>query len=176
MKKMITIFISGIIIGGISAWIFTNKTAEKKYKKIADEEIKSVKETFSYKADAEPDKLNYEDVINKEYAQYAETIDEEPKDKDMEPYVIHPEKFGERSDYDQISFMYYSDNVLVDENDEVVHDIDGSVGLDSLNHFGEYEDDSVYVQNDRLHTYYEILLSDRKYSDVLIEKPYLGGV
>ena len=41
------------------------------------------------------------------------------------------------------------------------------VGLDSLTHFGQYEDDSVYVRNDERMTDYEILLDIRGYWELV---------
>ena len=61
------------------------------------------------------------------------------------PYVISPEEFGEYEEYEKISLTYYGDQVLADENDELVEDVEGAVGFESLTHFGEYEDDSVFV-------------------------------
>ena len=48
-----------------------------------------------------------------------------------------------------------------------------SVGKESLTHFGEYEDDSVFVRNDNLKADYEILADKRTYAELLKEKPYL---
>ena len=63
---------------------------------------------------------------------------------------------------------YYADGVLADDMDDEIEadDIDMLVGRDSLNHFGEYEMDSVFVRNDALKTDYEILLDLRNYSEV----------
>jgi hypothetical protein len=76
------------------------------------------------------------------------------------PYIIAPEQFGEDDDYERISLTYYANGVLVDDIDEVLNDedVEASVGLESLNHFGEYEEDSVYVRNDSRKCDYEILL------------------
>lgn len=82
------------------------------------------------------------------------------------PYVISPEDFGEYEDYETISLTYYKDKVLTDELNEIVEDIEETVGEESLNHFGEYEDDSVFVRNDSKRCDYEILLVDQFYSDV----------
>ena len=46
------------------------------------------------------------------------------------------------------------------------------VGFESLNHFGEYEDDSVFVRNDAKKCDYEILLDQKLYSDVINEMPH----
>lgn len=45
------------------------------------------------------------------------------------------------------------------------------LGIDSLNHFGEYEDDSVFVRNDARKCDYEILLDQRTYSEVAEDMP-----
>ena len=91
---------------------------------------------------------------------------------EMKPYVISPEEFGEFEDYERISLSYYADQILADEDDEKVEDVDNVVGLESLAHFGEYEDDSVFVRNDRLKCDYEILLDQRTYSDVIKQRPH----
>lgn len=206
---MFSVFISGVVIGSASSWYFT----KKKYEQIANEEIESVKEKFSYKPSSEkkdddekdegfdqgeehrkdaydkvmmarekPSVSEYAKRLSKEgYTNYSSSESKEDSDdsedaKSLNPYVISPEQFGEKDDYDQISLTYYSDHVLADENDEIMDDVEDSVGSDSLTHFGEYEDDSVYVRNDRLKVDYEILLDSRPYSNVLREKPYLGGI
>lgn len=86
------------------------------------------------------------------------------------PYIIEPDEFGELYDYTTISLTYYADKYLTDENDELVEDVEDTVGTESLTHFGEYEDDSVFVRNDRLKCDYEILLDTRNYKDVIKTK------
>lgn len=89
------------------------------------------------------------------------------KDTDIdEPYVISPEEFGEL-DYEKVSLTYYADDVLADEFDGLVENVDSIVGLESLNTFGEYEDDSVFVRNDKLRCDYEILKDLRRWEDVV---------
>ena len=88
------------------------------------------------------------------------------------PRVIPPEEFGEE-DYAVISLNYYADGVLADDWDKVIEDVENTVGEDFANHFGEYEDDSVFVRNDELEKDYEILLDMRNYSDVVTRKPHL---
>ena len=89
------------------------------------------------------------------------------------PYVISPEQFGEFDDYDQESLTYYADHILTDSCDRIVEDVEQTVGFESLAHFGEYDEDSVYVRNDRLKMDFEILRDQREYSKVLEYKPYL---
>ena len=75
-------------------------------------------------------------------------------------------------EYEQISLTYYSDGILTDDDDVPITDVDEVVGSESLETFGEYEDDSVFVRNDKLKCDYEILIDQRKYSDVVNRKPH----
>lgn len=123
-------------------------------------------------ADAEEERA-YRDMVNDcGYTDYADIGKKEPVTNQNDvTTVIPPEEFGENEDYTQISLTYYIDKILADENDDIVDDVEETVGFDSLNHFGEYENDSVHVRNDRLKCYYEILLDQRSYSEVLKTKP-----
>ena len=110
------------------------------------------------------------------YTPYGQEESEEDTAKPTENssiHVIKPEEFGEAG-YDEVSLRWYSDHILADDSDEIIEDIEGTVGFDSLTQFGRYEDDSVFVRDDRLQIDYEILLDQRSYyGDVLKEKPYL---
>lgn len=131
------------------------------------------------------DVIKYAEQLKKEgYTRYSScsTEEEEPSapvpnrvtsDDPNPPHVIPPEEFGMLDDYDTISLTYYADQILADDNDMLIEDVEGVVGFESLGHFGEYDDDSVYVRNDRLKVDYEILRDLRKYSDVIQSKPYL---
>lgn len=89
-----------------------------------------------------------------------------------EPYVISPEEFGELEEYEQISLTFFADGVLTDDDYEVIENPDEIVGEESLTHFGEYEDDSVFVRNDKMKCDYEILLDNRTYDEVLKTIPH----
>lgn len=101
--------------------------------------------------------VNYSDMQNKKQKQEI-AVDR--------PYVIQPSDFGEFDDYEKISLTYTADGVLLDDMNEIVDDIEETVGEDSLEHFGEYEDDSVYVRNDAKKCDYEILLDQRNYQEI----------
>lgn len=92
------------------------------------------------------------------------------------PYVITPEEYGEMDGYEEIELTYFADEVLVDDDFNVVDNIDDIVGYESLTTFGEYEDDSVYVRNDRLRIDYAILREERTYADYLRDHPYKVGM
>jgi hypothetical protein len=88
-----------------------------------------------------------------------------------EPYVITPEQFSELDyeGYATETLTYYADGVLTDFLDNVIENVDDVVGEESLEHFGEYEEDTVFVRNDHLMTGYEIQRDNRTYAEVVGE-------
>lgn len=183
------VFAVGVAVGSAATWQYS----KKKYERIAQEEIDSVKDIFSKRENKhftdideidtqdmekaeEADILKYNEMLKNEgYVNYHDTAMKESEKSDLscEPYVISPDEFGSIDEYDTISLIYYSDDVLADDNDEMIKDVEDTVGFDSLNHFGEYEDDSVFVRNEHRKIDYEILLDQRKYSTVLESRPCL---
>ncbi len=65
------------------------------------------------------------------------------------PYVISSDEFEAFYDYEKISLTYYADQFLADDDDELVDDIEETSDSNRLT-LWEYEDDSVFVRNDRL--------------------------
>ncbi len=183
-----TMFLIAFIFGTISGSLVTWCGVKKKYEMLAQEEIDSVKEVFArrekksaknvadvVKADEPNDAAGIkecESILRREgYTRYSDSTEENEGREMSRHYVISPEQFGENEDYDQISLTYYADQVLADENDEMIEDVEEMVGFESLSHFGEYEDDSVFVRNDDRKCDYEILMDQRLYSDVIKGMP-----
>lgn len=179
-------FALGAAMGSAVTWQF----AKKKYEQIAEEEINSVKEIFSKreqnfsdveitvepqssaearleKFEAKPDISTYAGILKNEGY-----VPEGTEMAENKPYVISPDEFGDFKDYDTISLTYYADQILVDDGGDKIEDVDDVVGMESLTHFGEYEDDSVFVRNDRLKCDYEILMDERTYSEAQKERPH----
>lgn len=204
--KGVLIFVLGAAAGSLATW----KLIEKKYKDIAQEEIDSVKDTFSkmkkneypdkledypdfeefddsddsYDSDDEepkseqkidrnnkPDIVEYAKILSETgYTNYADRQDKKEKKgvepvEDERPYVISPDEFGEKDGYENVTLTYYADGVLTDYFDNVISNIDEVVGFDSLDHFGEYEDDAVFVRNEKMETDYEILRDLRDFNE-----------
>lgn len=165
-SKVIFAFAAGVLVGASAALLYLKKEADRK----VQEEISAIKDEFlksgNKKKEESTDKKTLNIILSKEG--YVEEIGSKAKDY-IEPYIIAPEDFGEFSDYDKVSLSYYADGILADDNDGILEHVVETVGLDFFSHFGEYEEDSVFVRNDELKTDYEILLDPRKYSDVVIE-------
>ena len=212
-------FVAGAAVGSAITW----KLLKTKYEKIAQEEIDSVKEVFSRRAETveeaedepEPDiseetasakvaeLKSYKDVVRNYSEAFKDGLNSginEPsndisnviKEKAEEiinecddivkgvvkkgtvksdHYIITPDEFDE-GDNPVVTLMYYADGVVMDtDSDDILSEkeIDECVGLDSLTHFGEYEDDSVFVRNDKHGIDYEILRDVRRYSDLMHE-------
>ena len=183
-------FATGAAVGSVVTW----KLVKTKYERIAQEEIDSVMECFSDKpryegpedsdeaeSANEPNPADIREYAsklqNEGYTDYSNVNNSKPEKKtevdDTErPYVISPEEYGDIEEYDCIELTYYEDGVLTDDGDEIIDDVDAIVGEGSLETFGDYEDDSVHVRNDRLKCDYEILRDPRKYSEVHKVSPH----
>ena len=185
----IIIFAAGAAIGSVVTW----RILRERYEQYVKEEIESVKEVYSRKkqeldeetADEnegevrtpheKPDISEYKDVLKqcgyRDYSttpQFKDVITDEEMSEMKRPYVITPQEFND-GEYAIQSLTYYADGILVDDDGEPIENIDALVGLDSLNHFGEYEEDSVFVRNDVLAIDFEILADVRNYFDTYPE-------
>lgn len=192
--KNVLIFLGGAAIGSVVTW----KLVEKRYRDLADEEIKSVVDTFKSREEElkkkekkveEKEKNAKKSESSKSELQmkthYDDTLDalsyatannikdleeelinpkKEKTTKRTKPYkVIKPEEFGEKDGFDTKSWTYWNDDVLTDEFDVVIENPEKIIG-DALKHFGEYEDDSVYVRNVNDECDYEILRSEKDFN------------
>ena len=168
-------------IADVKAW-YSRKYGEKSESKKADavgdairEGIKDgmkkpVTENDIRNLTAKLQNMGYVDYSNKEDepVKKTEKIEEKEEVDDVErPYVIEPRYFDEYDDYNAINLTLYADGVLVDDSsNEPVEDVDETVGLDNLNHIGDYEEDAVHIRNDKLRCDYEILCDTKKYSEI----------
>lgn len=190
MNKTLTnlfIFAAGAAIGSAVTW----KLVKDKYARVAMEEIAEMREYYAkcVRSDdeataEEPEESPIEKVPEfpeQDRVDYANLANVYATNKEggpaivQKPEVITPAEFGEYG-YPTSSLTYYADGVLEDEYFDVIpyEDIDNLIGLESLTHFGEFEDDSVFVRNDRLETDFEILRDPRNYADVPRRKPVQG--
>lgn len=183
--KVMLAFIAGAAVGVAASWKYAKNKFEAQYQ----EDIKAIKRRFAQQeemfeeyvektserisdvADAarrNRDMREYASQIDKlDYTDYSSTETVKKGDENMieRPYVIPPEEYGELAGYTPVSLTYYEDGILADSCYNPIEDIDDIVGLDSLDTFGEYEDDSVYVRNDRLKCDYEILKDYRNFDE-----------
>ena len=94
-----------------------------------------------------------------------DTDEEKPNRIKSAPYVISPDECGEEIGYAISELTYFiNDDILVDDFGEIVEYPDELVGCDFMKHFGEYEEDSVFVRNETLMCDFEILKDIGTYS------------
>lgn len=185
-------FVLGAAAGVAASWFVIKKQQEKQYQ----EALEVMEEVYSRRSERDipeevpegepepciPEEENREMSVREYAEKLAETgytdyadlskVEEKKEEKKEEvtnvkkPYVISPYDYGEADNYETESLIYYADGVLTDDNNVPIEDVEGTVGKDALNHFGEYEDDSVFVRNERLKIDYEILLDSSKFSDL----------
>ena len=179
-------FAFGVAVGSVATW----KLVEAKYRQIADEEIESVREVYAKvygdsteesEDEDEEDQKIFDDLVKdlgyssdedekKETGTEKETREEsegeEDEDDMIRPYVIEEEDYDEIG-YDTESLYYYDDGVLIYSiTEEVIKDIDGLVGQDSIDQLLESGEDYIYVRNDELGIDFEILRDRRNFSEV----------
>lgn len=170
-------FSLGAAVGAAVSW----KVLKTKYEQITQDEINAAKEYYRTRAMEEleaEESCECEDS-DEEDDEPANTVAEyEPEPvktvaDNYGPYVISPDEFGDIFDYNTQHLTYYADDeILADESDESIDDIDGTIGLDSLNHFGEFEDEVVFIRNDELKTDYEVFYDSGSYYAVLLNNLY----
>lgn len=185
--------LGGGVIGAVITWFCAKRYYEKlaqeeidsvkltfaaRQNQVTEEEkIEEPESEDRQKADeakVKPDILGYAEKLQDEgYTNYSKPQEEKEEDnlKDTkakdEPYIISPDSFGENEEYERYSLTYYEgDEALVDDNDEPIRDYSSIIPADFVDHFGEYEDDSVFACNDARKIYCEILKDLRSYTDV----------
>jgi hypothetical protein len=188
----IIIFTAGLAVGAGTTYVLLKKKFEKqsqeeidKYmdemeereklnRESMDEDehddipVRTVPKTEESVDDTEADEEEYDSIVKGEkYVSYAakKLGEKEEKNEMKKPYVISPDEFGE-CDYATISLWYYADGVVTNERGKIIRNAEEIIGEDIESHFGEYEDDSVFVRNEDLEIDYEILRDERSFSEI----------
>lgn len=123
--------------------------------------------TTTYVSDDEkPDYTAYSQAKEKHNV-FDDAMPTEPEVKHDEPYIIDPTEFGEFSEYEQRELTYYKDGVICENDTDMIDPYDIFGDLDVGDHFGEYENDRVFVRDDKRQVDYEILRDERTFMEVL---------
>ena len=185
----VLLFTAGVAVGSLVTWRYF----KTKYEVVEDEIEEKTEEPEGESEEESPEvlesKMSYKKPPLKDYVKMVEDYGYKPKthmeeveeeiangeqgDEDIyEPFIIHPEEYGELHAYETLSLNYYADGVLTDDLDNPIEDVESLVPADFADHFGEYDDNAVFVRNDNLECDYEILRDLRKFTDVVGEYPY----
>lgn len=176
----IVTFAAGAAIG----YLFANAQLQKKYERITEDEVASVKASFRKYRDTDTKEPVKNDIgVREDYEMLVNNLgySDAPfpvEESDDESHVIITEEaFGELDDYESLSLIYLSDGVLVDDDYSRMteEEIKGAIGNVDLNAFADDETvDALYVKNTKLKVAYEIIKDDQSYAELLESKPYLG--
>lgn len=177
LKYFLT-FTLGAAAGAVVTW----KLVKTAYERMAQEQIDAAYDEFCV---SEPDVESENKAEENAYAAFDNLIKSEGylnsldtnKEKeggsepmhDDKPYVISADEFEEHDDYEIVCLTLYADGVLADMLDNVVNDIENTVGTEYVDGFAD--SDTVYVQNDIRRTYYEITRDTMKYDEVVGTSP-----
>lgn len=195
-------FIASFIIGGAIGSFVTYLMIKNKYDKEKQDEISEIRNlylvdkleraplvddeetthTLDTNSESEVKKIlhHYNEEDNSDFSEYVDEAskynpnDVRPTTKDIEQ--ITEDEFGEEFDYDCVTLYYYLDGVLADQSDNI---IDNEATLLIPNYtlrLEESDSDVIFIRNHRLKTDFEILrITDKSYSDLLEENPYISG-
>lgn len=122
------------------------------------------------------DEVVEEDSENNEEGGNGDADDDEDFPYINEPYVISVDDFNSGPPGFNVQTLdYFADGVLADDWG-VVLDIEETIGEDALSHFGDEQDDIVYVRNERNEIDYEVTRDPRTYDEArrLNPNPYYG--
>lgn len=88
------------------------------------------------------------------------------------PYVINIVEYNEEhEEYEKQTITWYAgDQTLADEDEEVIPDIERTVGSDALTRFGDGSQDKniVYVRNDRIAVDFEVVYEEGGYAALIL--------
>lgn len=139
--------------------------------KKATEDYRKIVDTYTGKDITEVQEINYSDYAamkigeevkrNIEAGRYDDTMskNEYPEDENLPPYIIDSTDFGQYHIYGQTTFLYYLENeALIDEeSNELVDDIEGTIGRENLNVLLNIPESTIYVRNVALGMEYMVM-------------------
>ena len=184
------------LTGATSAYFATNQAIKKKYEKISNEEIASVKEYYKKdRAEIVEQKVASAQAIMQEkygptptetaieFLEEAPVISEnifrtdeveefQVDDRDESiPHIITVDEFmNGTADFDQSTLAYFEmDDVLVDERDQAIQDEEGTIGENNLKFgYGSNDRNCVYIRNPRLEMDFEVIRSPGSYTQEVL--------
>lgn len=170
MNKFL-IFLSGAAIGSLITLCISKKVYQEAAEKRADEEIESVKAAFKKLEEEDKKKKETEkaaDVALKEYqtSDSSEDISVKADSDEDEPYIIKPDDYGEETDYEIVSLLYYARNSkLAYMSGGIVEHPEDLFDVEFLNRFGEYEENMLYVRDPKEKIDYDIEYLNERYNE-----------
>lgn len=163
------------VVGFAAGFGLATYLTKTKYEDMANEEIQAMRdyvkkktgdeseEVESKKAQVEKHKEDMKKFEEKRinYAQASEKGKEVEFMNDVDatkPYRIPEEDFVvDDEDFEKVSLEYYTESELLYEGEEVVSNVEETVGQDCLNLLHGFEGDTIYIRNEKYQIDYEVI-------------------
>lgn len=187
-------FLVGLVLGATGAALGTNYYWQKRSREIEQKAVDSCRKAFNRPNPTYKKPDDKKDVLETKVKK-PNTPQSIPAHKEVKPsaaaeemqkitkqyapvkveddeivggrYIIAPFEFGSKG-YEERSFTYFAgDKKFVDDFNHVMtaQEVEGTFGANCVDHFGEYEEDVVYVRNDDRGFDYEIVRGEGKFFD-----------
>jgi len=182
--KQILYFSIGAALGAVTAWYLT----KRHYETFIDDEIEEVKERYRDEHQEENDRKTYQAKVrtlgyvepvtvrngsdNGEDYILKDDVEEElrvtnpfPGERADIPYTIGPDAYAEEyvGTFDKETITYWAGNdMLVTDADEIL-EINDTIGRENLEKIGEFEENTVFVRNERLGMDFEVVCMEGTY-------------
>lgn len=179
--KVVVSFVVGAAMGASAAYMATRAH----YRKIADEEIKSVKEMYKEEKQKMTEKVSVEPEEKEENEETEESEESEETVKEKvnemtesyghiekcesdEPHVISEEEFFDNEDDGYRSYEYYlfEDGIVSDDMGDRIERPEDVFGKDWEDGYERFDLDICYVVDPPVKTQYQILKDPRTYSEM----------
>ena len=168
---MLRTILTGVIgfAAGVGIGVFLTKS---KYEEIANEEIDAMREYVKKKTEmgTPEDKrteITKHDEDMREFEKHRVNYSGSSKGKEVnvvdlnKPYRIPEEDFViDDDDFSKVSLEYYTESELLYEGQEVVSNVEETVGKDCLALLHGFSDDTIYVRNEKFGIDYEVIKID----------------
>ena len=130
---------------------------EIKISSVDDEAYKKLLADLQYSAEKEA-----EDFIERMIPRQDEVRDA------SKPYNITPDEFEEIDEYDSDEYTYYADGYVTDSYGMPISDEDilNTIGEDFDTYFGSYDDDQIWIRNERLRMDFSVVRDIDRFVDV----------
>lgn len=130
---------------------------EIKIRSVDDEAYKKLLANLQYSVEKEA-----EDFIERMIPRQDEVRDT------SKPYNIAPDEFEEIDEYDSDEYTYYADGYVTDSYGMPISDEDilNTIGEDFDTYFGSYDDDQIWIRNERLRMDFSVIRDVDRFVDV----------
>lgn len=189
--KTSLVFVAGAIVGGF----VTKKYIEYKSQINDEVEYEECETHEDIVEEANDTSVENEETINEEIkissvddesykkllAELQYTVEQEaedfvermiPKQEEVRdtsrPYNISPDEFEEIDEYDSDEYTYYADGYVTDSYGMPISDEDifNTIGEDFDTYFGSYDDDQIWIRNERLRMDFSVVRDIDRFVDV----------